>query len=138
MPQRAYADSKGYKFHIGSYMIPHPEKAYKGGEDSLSARSNFMAVCDGVGGWANRGIDTGRYSKQLMRFMVEEYAKDPDDLPREILARADQRTTTLGSSTAVIAILDHNTGELRTTNLGDSGYMILRPNSDEKSLTKLH
>ena len=70
--------------------------------------------------------------------MVEEYAKDPDDLPREILARADQRTTALGSSTAVVAILDHNSGELRTTNLGDSGYMILRPNSDDKSLTLLH
>ena len=34
-------------------MIPHPEKAYKGGEDALFHESKILAVADGVGGWAD-------------------------------------------------------------------------------------
>ena len=35
----------------------------------------------------------------------------------------------IGSSTAVLAKLDRNT--LKTTNLGDSGYYVLRPDDDK-------
>ena len=34
-------------------IIPHPDKAYKGGEDSFMMKSKMIAVADGVGGWAN-------------------------------------------------------------------------------------
>lgn len=41
-----------YKFIYGSHMIPHPAKAYKGGEDAIFASDNLLVVADGVGGWA--------------------------------------------------------------------------------------
>ena len=50
---------------MGVAMKPHPEKAYKNGEDSYYTSNFLMAVCDGVGGCASRGIDAGKYSKAL-------------------------------------------------------------------------
>ena len=47
-------------------MIPHPEKAYKGGEDAMYSNTHLLSVADGVGGWADSGIDPGIYSKNLM------------------------------------------------------------------------
>ncbi len=46
-------------------MIPHPQKAHKGGEDALFANEKFLVVADGVGGWATYGIDPGKYSKEF-------------------------------------------------------------------------
>jgi len=48
-------------------MIPHPEKAHKGGEDAFYSNSKLLCVCDGVGGWANHGVDPGLYSKSFAR-----------------------------------------------------------------------
>ena len=42
--------SKKY-FKFGSYMLPHPDKKGKGGEDAFVAAHNLMVVADGVGGW---------------------------------------------------------------------------------------
>ena len=53
-------------FQFGSHGIPHPEKAYKGGEDAYYAANSLLVVADGVGGWARRGIDPGLYSKELV------------------------------------------------------------------------
>ena len=47
-------------------MIPHPEKAEKGGEDAGYASLSYLAVADGVGGWADSGVDPGLYSKKLI------------------------------------------------------------------------
>ena len=46
-------------------MIPHPEKAYKGGEDALYANNEILSVADGVGGWADQGIDPANFSRKL-------------------------------------------------------------------------
>lgn len=59
----------GYRFRHGSSMIPHPDKAAKGGEDACFASDNVIAVADGVGGWADYGIDPGLYSKKLCKIM---------------------------------------------------------------------
>lgn len=48
-------------------MIPHPEKAYKGGEDAAYVDPGVLVVADGVGGWASRGVDPAIYSKNLVR-----------------------------------------------------------------------
>ena len=60
-----------YKFQFASSLLPHPEKAYKGGEDALYASENVLFVADGVGGWADSGVDPGLYSKKLAK-LVEE------------------------------------------------------------------
>jgi protein phosphatase PTC7 len=49
---------------------PHPEKAYKGGEDAGFANENLLAVADGVGGWAQSGVDPALYSKNLIKMYV--------------------------------------------------------------------
>lgn len=50
-------------------MIPHPEKAHRGGEDAFFNSSLLLAVADGVGGWNSHGIDPSKYS----RFLCEAY-----------------------------------------------------------------
>ena len=40
------------RFNTGLFVIPHPAKRDKGGEDSHAISSNFIALADGVGGWA--------------------------------------------------------------------------------------
>lgn len=50
-------------------MIPHPEKAHRGGEDAFFDSANVLAIADGVGGWNNQGIDPSKYS----RFLCEAY-----------------------------------------------------------------
>ena len=43
------------------------DKVKKGGEDALSAHPKILIIADGVGGWATKGIDSGRYSKTLVK-----------------------------------------------------------------------
>ncbi|EGR32361.1 protein phosphatase, putative [Ichthyophthirius multifiliis] len=49
------------------FNIPHPEKVHKGGEDAYFCNSQLCCVADGVGGWAEYGIDPGLYSKELVK-----------------------------------------------------------------------
>lgn len=56
-------------FLYGSCMRPHPEKEYKGGEDAMYASDNILAVMDGVGGWAEHGVDPAKYSKRLAKYI---------------------------------------------------------------------
>lgn len=52
----------------GAAMLPHPDKADKGGEDAFVVCSDgvTVGVADGVGGWAEQGIDAGEYARTLM------------------------------------------------------------------------
>lgn len=61
-----------YKFDYGSYMIPHPDKKAKGGEDACYANEQVLAVADGVGGWADVGVDPAIYSRQLIAKLVHK------------------------------------------------------------------
>ena len=60
----------------GACVIPHPDKMEKGGEDAffISERGYCLGVADGVGGWAEIGVDPGLYSKELMGFAKEAAA----------------------------------------------------------------
>lgn len=80
-----------YKFLHGAHMIPHPEKAYKGGEDAMFASENVLVVADGVGGWADQGVDPGLYSKKLCEIIgqkVNKSFKDYVDDPQKLLVEA--------------------------------------------------
>ena len=77
----------------GATVSPHPEKAYKGGEDAFGFRARMITVADGVGGWADEGVDVAKYSKQLMKFICESYDKNSSRSPKEILTDADKLTT---------------------------------------------
>lgn len=67
--------SKRY-FRHGASNIPHPNKAHKGGEDAWVASHNFLTVADGVGGWEKHGIDSGTYSKSLVKMLKDNFEKD--------------------------------------------------------------
>ena len=55
--------TKTLAFRGGASNIPHDDKLHKGGEDAFTASERLIAVADGVGGWANRGVDPGLFSK---------------------------------------------------------------------------
>jgi protein phosphatase PTC7 len=37
----------------------------------------LIVVADGVGGWTQMGIDPGLFSKALVRYIEEDFRKDP-------------------------------------------------------------
>jgi len=107
-------------------MIPHPEKAHRGGEDAFFIASDGLAVgvADGVGGWADvPGADPARYSRDLMRFSCELSGLAD---PRAILdgARARLDLSIPGSTTALVAKLYG--GALHVCNVGDSALAVFR------------
>jgi len=40
------------------------------------SRDDLIVVADGVGGWANSGIDSGLYSRELVKFIEQEFVKN--------------------------------------------------------------
>ena len=47
-------------------IIPHDDKKSRAGEDAAQATSDLLVVADGVGGWANSGINPGLYSRDFV------------------------------------------------------------------------
>jgi hypothetical protein len=62
--------------------LPHPVKAYRGGEDVHMVvnigQISLVGVFDGVGGWADLGIDSAMYAREIARIIEVELRKDPD------------------------------------------------------------
>lgn len=114
----------------GAFDLPHPEKAYKGGEDSYFIADSLVSVgvADGVGGWAELGIDAGAYARTLMNNArtAAEAADEHEQgvCPQEILEKAYDGTAVQGSSTACIVCLRDDV--LHVSNLGDSGFVLVR------------
>ena len=52
-------------FNSGACINPHYAKRHKGGEDAACVNDRLLAVADGVGGWAESGVDPAIYSKRL-------------------------------------------------------------------------
>lgn len=89
--------------------MPHPAKVEKGGEDAhfICADEQVIGVADGVGGWADCGIDAGLYAQELMSNSVKAIQEAPssDIDPLRVLEKAHAATKALGSSTACIIAL---------------------------------
>lgn len=47
------------------FVLPHMQKRHKGGEDAAVLTETVLAVADGVGGWAENGVDPANYSRRL-------------------------------------------------------------------------
>ena len=124
-----------YGFNLSVGMIPHPAKRYKGGEDAFFLYNNnncsSIGVADGVGGWAEQGIDSGIYSKKLLSHVYDYIDNwngyNADVVLKKSLNYAKNNTKVLGSSTASVLLL--NNGYLYTANIGDSGFLIIRDNN---------
>ena len=50
--------------HLGFGYLPHPDKVETGGEDAhfICEEKGVIGVADGVGGWADVGVDAGEYT----------------------------------------------------------------------------
>lgn len=113
-------------------MIPHPEKAYKGGEDALYTSENVLVVADGVGGWADQGVDPGLYSKKLCSIIGSKIDKSLDEYvsnPQKLLSQAVAENKEIGSTTVCILSLHPSTGKLLVYYLGDSVYGFFKQTS---------
>jgi protein phosphatase PTC7 len=118
---------------VATFNNPHYEKRYKGGEDgySVSDDHRFIMVCDGVGGWAKKGVDAGKTAKFVACKVCELFSQNPSRPFKEMLQEAVNANPNRGSTTAVMAKVEPkvegDASTLTTCNLGDSGYMIVRP-----------
>ncbi|XP_076895320.1 putative protein phosphatase 2C 55 [Bidens hawaiensis] len=116
------------KLLSGSCYLPHPDKEDTGGEDAhfICSDEQAIGVADGVGGWADLGIDAGKYARELMSNSVSAVQDEPKGSvdPARVLEKAYIKTKAKGSSTACIIALT-NQG-LNAINLGDSGFMVVR------------
>ena len=111
-------------FEFGNCLIPHPDKADRGGEDALftSDEMNALGVSDGVGGWYFRGVNPGIYARELMRLTEVAIQAGQRD-PVKALRQAYEGNKERGTATACVALLDD--GRLNSVNVGDSGFIII-------------
>lgn len=114
---------------IGVSIVPHPAKVNKGGEDAyfISDDMKTIGVADGVGGWGDIGVDPALYARMLMA--SGKYSADSTHAvnrdPVKIMSDAYEHSADIqGSATCCIVLLDGFC--LRTANLGDSGFMVVR------------
>ena len=99
---------------------------------SASPNEASDGVTDGVGGWARKLVDAGKFTKEYVTHIANLYdTGDFTDL-KSLLDNASKMTKASGSSTCVMAQLkDESPNELFTCNLGDSAYLLLRPSRSE-------
>ena len=60
-------------------MNPHYAKRHKGGEDAAVLNERLLVVADGVGGWAESGVDPAIYSKRLCAIIDDLSTNNKDD-----------------------------------------------------------
>lgn len=119
-------------FNYGVFLNPHYAKRAKGGEDAACVGEKILCVADGVGGWSESGIDPANYSRRLC-YLIEEKFNDTSkqelyiNHPKALLVDAVKDNRETGSCTCVIVTLDQRESIISTVNLGDSGYIIVRP-----------
>ncbi|XP_055817678.1 probable protein phosphatase 2C 55 [Solanum dulcamara] len=112
----------------GSFYIPKLNEEKPLGEDAsfICAKEQTIGVADGVGGWGKKGVDSGEYSRELMKnaeLAIHKQSSSAIDLMK-VLNEAFSNTKSKGSSTACILTLSDDT--LHAVNVGDSGFVVIR------------
>ena len=119
-------------------------------EDACFTIDKALGVSDGVGGWAEYGIDPGEFSRSLMKECKSSFLKYFNGENREsicsadplyILSNAYSAISSYGSATALLVTL--NNDQLLCCNIGDSGFLVIRfmnnsPFIIEKSTPQQH
>lgn len=102
-------ENRNLKLLSGSCYLPHPDKEETGGEDAhfICVDEQVIGVADGVGGWADVGVDAGLFSRELMSNSVRAIQEEPKDSidPARVLEKAHSGSKAKGSSTACIIAL---------------------------------
>ncbi|THY32794.1 protein serine/threonine phosphatase 2C [Aureobasidium pullulans] len=110
------------------------EDAFFMAKIARSDRYVVFGLADGVGGWRDSGIDPGRYSHGLCKYMATKTHRpetEGDLKPRNLLQFGyekvmSDRSIQAGGCTACIGAIEPS-GALEVANLGDSGFLILAP-----------
>jgi len=145
------ADSSSSKHRlqveVGACARPHPDKIDSGGEDAhfswLDPEKEVlvMGVADGVGSWSfEQNVNPSAFAKALMEGALTALKDKPESAVADLVSLSPIHlltagweyalsTGTVGSSTACIMVLDLKTRELRASNLGDCGFLVLRTTS---------
>ncbi|KAF1327099.1 Protein phosphatase, partial [Globisporangium splendens] len=123
----------------GSGIVSAPESC---GEDSYFVSPSVVGVADGVGGWNENGVDPGEISRSLMRnasaFVKKNTDANVEITTKNVLAYGYKQAllddnVEAGSTTACIVRVKESeeTGApiLEYSNLGDSGFVIIRDNA---------
>jgi len=120
------------RFEFGTFILPHPDKADRGGEDGFFINDdlNALGVADGVGSWYSRGVDPGIYARELMQ-LTEAAVSGGERDPEKALREAYDGNKERGTSTACVAVL--NDCQLNSVNVGDSGFIIIRDGQVDRS-----
>ena len=118
-------------FQMAACAMADPRKGRKGGEDAyfISTKRNACGVADGVGAWIEHGIDAGEYSRALVKYLKRACERRRIQDPLEMLKFAYHKVTDDdidGSTTICLVSLDPATGVVRASNLGDSGFLVIR------------
>ena len=115
-------------FNYGATNLPSSVRLARGVEDAWVAQKNLLAVADGTGEWGGEdGVDSGLYAQRLLHDFKEHFDKYPTAEPSRILDECGKQNLFVGSSTFLAAIFDPaRPNFMKTLNLGDCGYMILR------------
>ncbi|GMI68133.1 hypothetical protein like AT4G16580 [Hibiscus trionum] len=131
LPEQAISGEKILTLVSGSCYLPHPAKVKKGGEDAhfICADEQAIGVADGVGGWAEVGVDAREFALELMSNSVTAIRDEPKGSidPVRVLEKAHSNTKSQGSSTACIIALKEE--GIHAINLGDSGFIVVRDGS---------
>ncbi|CAI5499212.1 unnamed protein product [Closterium sp. Naga37s-1] len=124
----AAKEEEALRLVAGACVLPHPDKLDRGGEDAFFILPDVSAlgVADGVGGWADVGVDAGAYARELMGEVQAAVRREPkgcaDTL--RVLTSAHAKTRSQGSCTACLVVLTAD--RLQAANLGDSGFVVVR------------
>ncbi|CAI2385446.1 unnamed protein product [Moneuplotes crassus] len=161
----------------------------KPSEDALFTTPNYLGIADGVGGWVEYGVDSSKFSNELMKNCKNEVIKfnqeieqsanyeseesdydlfgsnnskcsqnyDANSLesgsvsheateikpknvlnPTTVLSKAYRKVRSIGSSTACVCALNTTSGEMEVSNIGDSGFLVIRKNIIYQSEEQQH
>ncbi|KAH9256452.1 hypothetical protein BASA81_005366 [Batrachochytrium salamandrivorans] len=101
------------------------------GEDALFIAPNACGVADGVGGWKAENIDSGVYSRSLMKNCQSVLDRQPNITAGDLLQQAAKEVVegTFGTCTACILTTDLAQNKAQVVNLGDSRFVYLRKSS---------
>jgi hypothetical protein len=106
---RSRVESSSLQLLSGACCLPHPKKVKTGGDDAyfICSSEQVVGVADGVGGWADMGVDAGEYARELMTQSMIAVCQEPQGFidPARVMARAHSKTKCRGSSTACILAL---------------------------------
>ncbi|GFR39752.1 hypothetical protein Agub_g236 [Astrephomene gubernaculifera] len=146
-PEDAEIASEPVRLSASGMAVPHPDKVKQdgakgvnrkgfghGGEDSYfycAGKNGVFAlgVADGVFMWRESGIDSGVFSRALMKLSEQSVQAGSADVVKVMqdAAAGAAASGVKGSSTACIVLVNQDTGQLWAANLGDSGCLLLRP-----------